>query len=361
MMITLRNLGTILLGLFVALAIAACSKPPEEKAEPVSRPVKLFTVGEVGSAQKLKFPGSVSAVRQSDMAFEVPGRIVEMPVTEGDRVAEGTVLARLDPRDYEAERDRARAEVDAARADFNRYKKAFKADAVTAQELDRARRALGVAEAELRRARKAVEDTVLRAPFTGRVARKLVEDYANVQAKQRVLVLQSDHALEMRVSVPEEDWAKDKAVDSAAEIKNDANITVVLSALPDQPIPASISAFQTNADPVTRTFEVTVQFEPPEGVSISPGMTGHVAYVPPPSQSAGMFVPAEAVIAAADNTPYVWLFDEAAGSVTSRGVKLGPILGDRVEVVSGLDEGDRIAVSGVHTLSDGFPVHAMGK
>lgn len=348
------------LWLTLTLVISACGEQEQKTPEPVSRPVKLFTVGEMASPRTLKFPGSVSAVQQSEMAFEVSGRIIEMPVTEGDRVEAGKVLARIDPRDYESERDRARAERNAARADFNRYHKAYQADAVTAQQLDMARRALEVAEAGLQRANKAVEDTVLQAPFSGRVARKLVEDFANVQAKQPVMILQSDNALEMKVNIPEADWVGHKPVTSAAEIEQDADIRVVLSSLPDRAIPARITAFSTSADPITRTFEVTVGFEPPKDLSVSPGMTGHVAYTPAPEAApAGLSIPADAVVAAPDKSPYVWLFDSQAGTVTKRSVEVGELTGDNIQVVSGLEAGDRIAVAGVHTLSEGFPVHAM--
>lgn len=354
-------LAVISLGLTIALTLAACEEPIEERAEPVSRPIKIFTVGDADSQKTLTFPGSVSAVKQSDMAFEVPGRIVEMPVTEGELVDAGSILAQLDPRDYKSQRERARAEANAARADFNRYDRAYKAKAVTAQELDMARRALGVANAELQRAQKAVDDTVLRAPFDGRVARKLVKDFANVQAKQPVLVLQSEHALEMRVNVPEEDWIKEATVESAADIEDKANITVVISSLKDQPIPATITAFQSNADPITRTFEVTVQFEPPEGVAISPGMTGHVAYVPTVESTDDLWVPASAVVAGPDNTPFVWLFSQEQGVISKQPVTLGQLSGENLAIESGLERGDRIAVSGVHMLSEGMPVHAMEK
>lgn len=328
--------------------------------EPVSRPVKLFTVGDTGNGRTLQFPGSVSAVMQTDIAFEVSGRIIDMPVIAGERVETGRVLARLDARDFEAERDRARAERDVAKADFSRYDRAFKAHAVTAQELDQARARLGVAEAGLRRASKAVEDTVLTAPFTGRVARKLVEDFANVQAKQPILILQSDDAMEMRVHVPEALWVLSQRVDSAADLDMDSRISVVLSALPGQLIPARITAFATMADPVTRTFEVTVGFEPPPGLSVSPGITGHVLYESPPELAlAGLLIPARAVVAAPDKSAFVWLFSPEAGRVMQRPIVMDELDGDSVRVTSGLEVGDRIAISGVHTLSDGFPVHAL--
>lgn len=78
----------------------------------------------------------MSAVKQSDMAFDVLGRIIEFPVTEDDRVEAGSALTRLDARDYQAELNRACAERNAVRADFNRYAKAFKAQAVAEQIFD---------------------------------------------------------------------------------------------------------------------------------------------------------------------------------------------------------------------------------
>lgn len=353
-----RNRATIGLLLPLILMLAACGEQEPFADEPVSRPVKLFTVGEVPASETLEFPGSVSAAKQSDMAFEVPGLILDMPVTEGDRVTAGTILAKLDSRHYEAERDRALAERNAARVDFNRYYKAFKAQAVTEQQLDAARRALDVAEAVLRQANKAVEDTVLKAPFDGRVARKLVEDYANVQAKQPVLVLQSDGVLEMRVQIPEADWVREKPVDSVEEIEDTFEIYVVLSSLPDKAIPAKVTAFSSSADPQTRTFEVKVGFEPPEGIAISPGMTGHVAYTQYGEYvRSGLFIPAGAVFAAPDNSPSVWKFHSEAGTLNRQHIEVGELNGKRIEVLSGLEIGDRIAVSGVHTLNEGVKVH----
>lgn len=294
------------------------------------------------------------------MAFEVSGRIVEMPVTEGDKVKAGTVLAKLDPRDFEAQRARARAERNAARADFSRYNKAFKARAVTPQQLDLARRALEVAEANLKQADKAVDDTILRAHFTGRVARKLVDDFANVQAKQPIMILQSDDALEMKVQISEFDSVGYRPVDSAADIAGELDVKVIISSLPDTPIPARITAFSGTADPITRTFEVSVGFEPPEGVSVSPGMTGHVAYTPKvaPAED-GLLIPAKAVVAAPNSQPFVWHFDADNETVTSRPIEIGKLTGDSIQVISGLEVGDRIAVSGVYSLSEGFPVHPL--
>ncbi|KKC99441.1 efflux RND transporter periplasmic adaptor subunit [Photobacterium halotolerans] len=366
---------TVLIFFAATFTLTACEKPTQKPKEVISRPVKLFTIGESSAKRVFEFPGSISAVKQSDMAFEVPGRIIDFPVTEGELVQTGTVLARVNPAAFEASRDRARAERNAAQADFDRYDIAFKRKAVTQQQLDLARRNLEVAQAELRHANKALEDTVLRAPFTGRIARKLVEDFANVQAKQTVLILQSDETFEMKVHVSEADWVREKNVSSVHDIDINPYIHVEISTMPGQKIPAKITSFSTMADPVTRTFEVTVGFEPPKGANISPGMTGRVIYELPqdPEQAALLvpansivrsdfnllLVPAKAVLAASDKTSFVWLYDDENRAVKQQIISLGDPVGDSIHVKSGLKRGDVIAISGVHSLGEGYPVHAM--
>ena len=71
-------------------------------------------------------------------------------------------------------------------------------------------------------------------------------------------------------------------------------------------------------------------------------------------------IPANAVAANADNEPYVWLIDPDAKAVRQQRVQAGELSGDSIRILNGHSEGDRIAVSSVHTLSDGMPVHALG-
>jgi RND family efflux transporter MFP subunit len=342
-------------------ALAACEQEAPPERAPVVRPVKLLTIGAVGAGPTLELPGSVTATQQSDMAFEVPGRIIEIPVDEGEMVASGAVLARLDARDYEADLDKVLARRNAARADFNRYDEAFKADAVTAQDVDLARRNLDVTEAELRTARKAVEDTVLRAPFDGRVARKLVDDFANVRAKQTVLIVQDDSSIEIRVNIAERDWGRARPGLSNAERTALIRPRVVIASMPGRQFPATIKEIATSADPVTRTYEATFAFANPADVNVSPGMTGRVVLSIPEDTDVGAvtLIPANAVMADEENNPYVWVVDPDTEMVGIRKVQVGELSGVSIQVIDGLQDGDRIAVSGVHSLTEGAPVRAL--
>lgn len=159
------------IGVCLGLAVAGCGGGEvEEKA--VARPVKILTVGGPNSAEWREYPGTIKAAQTAEMAFEVPGRIIERPVKEGEAVKKGTVLARLDDRDYVARLDVAKANLRKTQADYQRGQSIYNEDpgAISKEMIDGYRRAVEVTQAELRVSQKAVEDTILRAPFDGVMA-----------------------------------------------------------------------------------------------------------------------------------------------------------------------------------------------
>ncbi len=363
-MITSRNIKftvSTVLSVIALTALVACEQEVAEEQAPVVRPVKLLTIGTLEGGAIVEFPGSISATQDAEMAFEVAGQIIELPVSEGDDVETDAVLAKLDNRDYVAARDRALAQRNAARADFNRYNEAFKADAVTAQDLDLARRNLDVAQADLATAQKGVDDAVLKAPFAGRVAIKYVEEFETVQAKQAVLLLQDESGLEIDVDIAERDWARAQPGLTNEQITERAQPRVVISSIPDREFPARIISKATAADPVTRTYRVTLSFEKPDDLNISPGMTGKVVITAREDVAvdSGVLIPASAVLADAENNPYVWVVNSGENAVRRRAVQLGQVSGDSVRVTAGLENGDQVATSGVHSLVEGMLVRAM--
>jgi RND family efflux transporter MFP subunit len=328
----------------------------EETAPPPlpPRPVKMLEVGSEGRAT-LEFPGSIRAAQQSEMAFEVPGKVTALLVQEADRVERGQVLARLDPRDYQAELDKKQAAAAKAKADYDRYKILFEKGVSPQAELERYQRLYEATQANLRQAQKAVEDAELVAPFAGVVARKLVDDYANVQAKQPVLLLQDDSSLEIQVSIPERDFANMPPGLTLEERTARARPRVTVSSLPGRSFPARVKEFSTSADPATRTYQATFAFENPEDVNVLPGMTAKVT-VSVGGRAGALGVPASAVVAPEGDTPYVWIVDTRAMTVHKKAVELGELSGSWIQVRGGLEPGQTIAVSGVNHLRDGMTV-----
>jgi len=366
MYLTATHAGRVRLAQFVSIGlltfVVACGGEEQADETPVARPVRMLTLAGGVSEGALEYPGVISPTQNAELAFEVAGRIVEFPVDEGQAVERGQVLARLDARDYEASRDAAAASMNAARADYDRYRELYASDAVSQQELELKRRNYELTEARNRTAEKALADTRLQAPFSGTVARKLVDDFRNVQAKEPILVLQDESGLEVVVNVPERDFVLVAPGLTLEERTARTNPQVELSSLPGRRFPATLTEFATTADPVTRTYAVTLSFDPPSDVAVRSGMTAKVIVTVPADLAEDVVaftVPASAVVADEDGTPLVWLVDEASMTVSRAPVVLGEISGTDVEIASGLASGDVIAVSGVNNLRDGMLVRRL--
>ena len=185
--------------------VSGCSR--EEKLEPVVPPVQTIVLSTTSEVPFRRFPGEVAAADTSNMSFDVPGRLIEFPATQGMVYKFGELLGRLDETNFVARVDAARAEFNTAHNELARRRQLHQRGVISRSELDGFQRANDVAEAALREAQRALDDTRLLAPFDGRVARTLVSNFQNVQAHQPVLVFQSTSILEVDIQVPETDMS----------------------------------------------------------------------------------------------------------------------------------------------------------
>ena len=287
--------------------------------------------------------------------------MIAFPVQEGQVVRKGELLGSLDPRDYEAQRDAAVANRNAAQSEYERFKSLLEKNAVAERDFEATQRQLEVSEAQLRIAEKAVDDTHLRAPFSGRIARKLVEDFQAVQPKQPVLVLQNVATLDMVIAVPEQDLSRARGREAEPGEVARLDPRVVVSAHPDRVFPARLKEIATAANPVTRTFEATFSFDPPDDVTVLPGMTAKVLIdVAYEEAAAPLSIPASAALVDDSGGAYVWVLDSTSMTVSRRPVQLGELSGSQVQIAAGLSSGDQIAASGVHHLRDGMKVRRLG-
>ncbi len=356
---SLNNSGQRLPAAAVVLAAlaVACEQPVPEPVD-VVRPVKMLELAARQSGEPLEYPGRIAATRQVDLAFEVGGLITELPVTQGELVQRGQLLARLDPRDFAAALDAQRAEVNVALADYRRYQDLYAADAASLQELEVSRRRFEVANAQIRTVEKAVEDTELLAPFSGRVARTLVDAFQGVGARQPILVLQDvTETLDVIVNVPENDVTF-RAGETARDVLREIPVEVGLTSYPSRRIPVRPKEIATEADPITRTFEITFSFDLPDDLTVLPGMTATIYAAV--DRSVGQFsIPASALVSDERGDPFVWIVDRAGMTVSPRSVTIGELSGDEVEIVDGLQGTETVAISAAQNLRDGMAVREI--
>jgi RND family efflux transporter MFP subunit len=343
--------GLASIAVAIVLSLFGCAEEVEQTAAPVARPVETVVVAGTAGAPST-FPGSVEASSQVDMSFRVGGPLVELNVMEGDKVREGQVLARIDPRDFELAVNAARAAYESAEADFRRFTALYERQGISATRMNQVRTAREVALAALRTAEAKLADTYMRAPFTGEIGKVFVENFTDVLLKVPVLSLVDVSALQIVVDVPERQIATlDRSVIG--------RIAATFEAAPDREFELTLQGIASQANVRTRTYRVELLMSQPEGINILPGMTATVTGYPLASADANqrLVVPAKAVRAEADGQQSVWVVDPETSRVHRRAVTTGKITGGAgIEILAGLEGGERIATTGINQLQEDIEV-----
>jgi RND family efflux transporter MFP subunit len=354
--IKLQRSNLLLLG--ATLIWAACgSEPPPEPD--VVRAVKMVDFGEVVQLPFRAYPGSIIAADATILSFKVQGRIIEITVDAGEPVSKDQVLARLDPDDYEAAYNAESANVLAADAEYRRYQQLYEQNAVSLQDLEVKRRNFDVAQAGLRTKKNALDDTELKAPFSGRIAVRYAEEFQNIQPKEQVLVLQNDDNLEIKIDLPERDvLAIGQTRTDLLQTPESVELFVEIASLPGRRFPAKLVSMSTLANPITRTFEVKLAFDVPDDLKLFPGMTARV--LANRSEIAG-FIPeatliSQAVFSDESGEANVWIVDPATMAVRKRPVQIGEFSGSNVQIEGGLKVGDIVVTTGITSLFEGAVV-----
>ena len=360
-----RTIGILLLALAVVAIIFYRTKPEETPPDTSVRPLKSLVVGEAIRRPVLRFPGTLDADTGVDLSFEVGGRIVEFPVVRGQRVEKGDILAKLDDSDYKNQVKDAQAQLDLAESTFARTKKALEINAVSQEDYSQAKANRDAAKAKLAINKKSLDDTVLRAKFSGTVSETYADNFQTVSAGTPILKLQDIGVLNLDVQIPETYLTRANRV--STERPDSVVTTVEFDSLPGERFPVELKEYSTTADPVTQTFRATYTLPHPEDDSIVllPGMTGTLTVeitedAPlPEAPAAGLVqIPSDAVGNDSDGTFFVWLMTPAEGedgiwTVAKRTITIGDRTGNLVNVAGGLSAGDRIAAAGITILTEG--------
>ena len=296
-----------------------------------------------------QLPGRARSAAEVDLAFDVSGTLVERPVSIGSLVEEGDLIARLDPRDFQANVRAAEAAARNSRSNFKRASELLKSKFISEAEYDRLEAEVDITQAQLDLARKALSDSVIYAPFSGVIANLAVENFQSVRAKTVVARLLGVEMIEMVINVSESQMASLPFIET---------LEVEFDAFPGMRLPAEITEIGREASLTTRTFPITLSMTQPEDRKVLAGMAG-VAYATgrsEPDESKGYVIPVSALFGEEQgNVSKVWIVG-ADNRVSSRVVKVGTVSAGGVSVIDGLRTGEVIATAGVHILAEGQEV-----
>ncbi|NEU12460.1 efflux RND transporter periplasmic adaptor subunit [Methylobacterium sp. BTF04] len=351
----------MLCGLGLATVLAACQPAEEAPPGPV-RPV-LTTVAKPITAQVFgPFAGFVAPRYQSEIGFQIAGRVIARDVTMGDVVKKGQRIAALDPvvtrfAMTRAEADLADAEGQAENAtatEARRRRLMIGGNVAQAQldsavaSRDTAQARLAQAQASLQKARDQMGYTELRADFDGVVTVRSAEVGQVLSAGQAVATIARPEEREAVVDIPE---------DLVGAMPKDALFTVALQSAPDVTATAKVRETAPFADPTTRTRRIRMTLVDPSP-AFRLGSTLTVSLSRPLSPR---FVLPATVVLTVDGHDFVWLVAPDGKSVVKRAVTVTQRNADRVTIAEGLAPGDRVVMAGIHTLSEGQAVRLFDK
>ncbi len=338
-----------------SLVMPGCGGGEPAEPPPAIRPISTMVVGGM-SGGRLTFPGTTQAADRAELSFRVAGPLIEFPVNEGDNVSQGQLLARIDPRDYRIALAEAKAAYDQAEADAQRYRRLYEREAVPLADLELATARRDVARARFEQAEAGLRDTELRAPFTGQVGLKYVENFEDVLAKEPILSLHDVGQVEIIINVPESIMATVREGQTPV-------IATTFDVAPNRSYPMDIKEFSVAADPATQTFPITFTMPQPSDLRVLPGMTALVVLsdlLLGEEDSVPVTVPAHAVFSDASGATQVWVIDTQARTVHRRDVRVGPVTGtESIVVLDGLTPGETIAVAGIYQLEEGQEIRLL--
>jgi len=280
--------------------------------------------------------GTVRSKQRAVVEAKVSGRVMEFTATPGAMVKAGDLLARLDAQEIQAKVDQARAMLDQATRDFDRQKQLIASNATTRQEFDSADARLKVATAAVSEAETMMSYSTVTAPFDGVVTRKLADVGDLAMPGKPLLEIEAPTALRFEADLPEAILDR---------VTLGAKMPVRLAKV----VEGTVSEISPVADPVSRTFNVKLDL--PETDGLRTGQFGRVSV--PVVEVKLLLVPQSAVL---KRGQMELVFVAKEGKAAMRLVKTGKVLEDRVEVLSGLEEGEQVIVSDINKLADGQPV-----
>ena len=352
-------------------ALAGCGEetPPPELPP---RAIQWMSVSGALAGEQRVISGIVTAISDTQLAFEVAGSVQSVAVSLGQAVDEGQALARLDPEPFElaaraaeAALAEARALQAAAQADSERATRLYEERVASRQRLDRATALrdsrdsqVEAAEARLELARRDLRRSVLKAPFGGTISVREIDPAMKVASGQTVFEMDSkESGLRVEVQMPETLIARVRQGDDVQV--SFPSTGGASSDTGGRPFPAVISEVGTRAG-AGNAFPVRADLlDRPPG--LRPGMTAEVRFSISRDTAGltgleGFMIPIAAAFAEADDRFSVFVFERDTSTLTKRSIQTGGVRDNDIAVLEGLEEGDIIATAGVPFLRDGQQV-----
>ncbi|QEW07052.1 efflux RND transporter periplasmic adaptor subunit [Nitrincola iocasae] len=366
--------GSTLLGMVLLLVLVGCQADDDvaqASSAPSAAPVRVVTVNLREVTLTEEYAARVQGSREIEVRARVAGVLEERLYVEGQVVEQGTPLFRIDPEIYEIELQRASAERANARAELNQTNREWQRisalyqqnavsqrdrdNSMSARELAEARLALteaGVAAAELN-----LSYTQVEAPLSGITGLESLPEGSLIERGTLLTQVTQQDPVHVRFSLPERDAAIQQAARRAMRGEPLNGTREARLQLPDGQIYALVGRIDftdSSIDPRTGSVSARAVFPNPDG-ELVPGQFVRVR-VDMQTLGSAFVIPPESV-GQGPQGPQVFVIEN--GQAHSRIVELGPVTAEGQVILSGLQAGDLLVISGQVMLGDGAPVRVL--
>jgi len=320
----------IVLPLLMAAMISCKSEAKDKNANKEKPPVSVdaIVVGNSDFTSDIEVNGTVLSEEMVELHPEVGGRLTYLNIPDGAKVSAGTILARINDADLQAQLQQQKVQLELAQKTEQRLNKLLAVNGVDQASYDAALSQVNLYNANINVLRAQIDKTVIKAPFSGKLGLRLVSEGAYVSTATAIGTLQQTDKIKIDFSVPE-------AYASLVKIGKTVSIQTNSSA---EEIKATISAIEPQISTATRNIKVRARLSKGD---ISPGAFVKVFLN---EKLNGIVIPSNAIIPDAISSQVLLVKN---GKAVSQNVETGIRNSDVVEITDGLHIGDTIIVSGV--------------
>lgn len=337
--------------LLIAAAVfilSGCNDPhtaPQTMTAPV---VRVLQIDANHTTAERYFPARLEAAQAANLSFQVPGKLVHLPVIKGDQIREGELIARLEQTDYQLMLESARVAYVQAERDLSRLQQLRSQNHVSQAQLDEVRTAYDRAAVELDRARQNLIYTEIFAPYDALIADRMADNFTQLAAGTPVVRIHDLSRIEVEISVPE--ILLPKIQDPAGFY-----VTATLPSVPDRLFELNFKEYATEPDPRSRTYRVTFDMENPTDLRLLPGMSATVRVALLEDKAPVPVLTLQALVGEGSQTQ-VFVYDPDTQRVAARSVVTGRLLAEGIEIMEGIHSGEQVVAAGAGFLSDGMQV-----
>lgn len=336
--------------LLLLLSAGACRQQTGSAAE-TPRPVKAETAVDAATIDK-DFAGMSTPDDAVTLAFKIAGQVLEVPVSKGQKVGKGELIAELDPRDVQLTVSADRTAYDEASSQLQRMKRLLAHEAISMQEYEAAKTRYAQARSTYENSNSLLTDTKLRAPFEGVIEATYVDTYERVNSGQAIARLVNPSTTTVSFTLPENAIRQIEAPTTRFRVRFDNYRGVTFDAVLK-------NYAKTSADASGFPASLTLVGFDAERYPIAPGMSCTITMQTADTAAGAVSLPLSAVCAPAQGGTGVWVVG-ADGRVTLRPVTLGePFGSDRILITEGIRPGEQVVTAGVYRLQEGEQVRIL--